>query len=98
MSVAGSTPPSSPERRLTELVADFALAPPEVRVSDLTLDSRAATPGALFLACRGRAHHGLEFAAEAAARGARSVLYEPEGAPAAPPALPAVRTVAAEAP
>jgi len=89
MSVAGSTPPAVPGRRLAELVAGFALAPPEVRVSDVTLDSRAATPGALFLACRGRAHHGLEFAAEAAERGARSVLYEPEGAPAAPAALPA---------
>ncbi|HXW74968.1 MAG TPA: UDP-N-acetylmuramoyl-L-alanyl-D-glutamate--2,6-diaminopimelate ligase [Steroidobacteraceae bacterium] len=72
---------------LAELVAGFAVAPPEVRVSDVTLDSRAVTPGALFLACRGRAHHGLEFASEAVARGARSVLYEPEGAPAAP-ALP----------
>jgi len=72
---------------LAELVAGFAVAPPELRVSDVTLDSRAVTPGALFLACRGRAHHGLEFAPEAAARGARSVLYEPEGAPPAP-ALP----------
>jgi UDP-N-acetylmuramoyl-L-alanyl-D-glutamate--2,6-diaminopimelate ligase len=73
---------------LAELLAGFAVAPPEVRVSDVTLDSRAVTPGALFLACRGRAHHGLEFALEAAARGARSVVYEPEGAP-PPPALPA---------
>jgi len=72
---------------LTELLAGFAVAPPEVQVSDVTLDSRAVTPGALFLACRGRAHHGLEFAPEAAARGARSVVYEPEGAPPAP-ALP----------
>ncbi|HYC10858.1 MAG TPA: Mur ligase domain-containing protein, partial [Steroidobacteraceae bacterium] len=63
---------------LAELLAGFAVAPPEVQVSDVTLDSRAVTPGALFLACRGRAHHGLEFAPEAAARGARSVLYEPE--------------------
>jgi len=78
MSVAGA---------LTELLAGFAVAPPEVQVSDVTLDSRAVTPGALFLACRGRAHHGLEFAPEAAARGARSVVYEPEGAPPAP-ALP----------
>jgi UDP-N-acetylmuramoyl-L-alanyl-D-glutamate--2,6-diaminopimelate ligase len=72
---------------LAELVAGFAVAPPEVQVSDVTLDSRAVTPGALFLACRGRAHHGLEFAPEAVARGACSVLYEPEGAPRTP-ALP----------
>ena len=87
MSVATPTPPF-PTRGLAELVAGFAVAPPEVRVSDVTLDSRAVTPGALFLACRGRAHHGLEFAAEAVARGARSVLYDPAGA-APPPALPA---------
>ena len=75
-------------RALAELVSGFGAAPPDVRVSDVTLDSRAATPGALFLACRGRTHHGLEFAPEAAARGARAMLYEPEGAPRALPPLP----------
>src|SRR5262249_42566643 len=41
-------------------------------------------PGALFLACRGRTHHGLTFAPEALTRGAAAVLYEPEDAGAAP--------------
>src|SRR2546430_6692889 len=45
-------------------------------VSDVTLDSRAVSPGALFLACKGRAHHGLAFAEQAIAGGARAVLYE----------------------
>ena len=67
-------------RPLAELVAGFASVPAQLRVSDVTLDSRAATPGALFLACRGRTHHGLEFAREALARGASAVLYEPDGA------------------
>ena len=53
--------------------------PPEVRVNDVTLDSRAVSPGALFLACRGGTRHGLEFAEQAAARGARAVLYEADG-------------------
>ena len=66
-------------RALAELVAGFAAAPAGMLVSDLTLDSRTATPGAAFLACRGRSHHGLEFAADAVARGARAVLYEPDG-------------------
>jgi UDP-N-acetylmuramoyl-L-alanyl-D-glutamate--2,6-diaminopimelate ligase len=70
----------SAARTLAELTAGFAQVPPDLRVSDVTLDSRAATPGALFLACRGRTHHGLEFAAQAVARGARSVLYEPHAA------------------
>ena len=72
-------------RALAEVAAGWVSAPPHLMVSDVTLDSRAATPGALFLALRGRTHHGLEFAAEAVARGARAVLYEPDpGAPAAP--------------
>jgi len=76
-------------RPLSELVADWVAAPPELTVSDLTLDSRAAIPGTLFLACRGRTHHGLRFAPEAVARGARAVLYEPDDATPAPPRLPA---------
>ena len=76
-------------RPLTELVADWVVVPPALTVSDLTLDSRAASPGALFLACRGRTHHGLRFAPEAVARGARAVLYEPDATAPAPPPLPA---------
>jgi len=49
----------------------------ESRVSDLTLDSREARSGSLFLALPGRTVHGLKFAAEAAKRGATVVLYEP---------------------
>jgi UDP-N-acetylmuramoyl-L-alanyl-D-glutamate--2,6-diaminopimelate ligase len=65
-------------RSLAELTAGFATVPEGIVVGDVTLDSRAATPGTLFLACRGRTHHGLRFAAEAVARGARAVLYEAE--------------------
>ncbi|MBV9343498.1 MAG: UDP-N-acetylmuramoyl-L-alanyl-D-glutamate--2,6-diaminopimelate ligase [Gammaproteobacteria bacterium] len=75
-------------RTLAELGAGFAALPAGVTVSELTLDSRAVTPGALFLACRGGTQHGLAHAPEAAARGARAVLYESEGA-GVPPVLPA---------
>ncbi|MGH8181288.1 MAG: UDP-N-acetylmuramoyl-L-alanyl-D-glutamate--2,6-diaminopimelate ligase [Steroidobacteraceae bacterium] len=75
------TPRSSPTPTrsvaLAELTAGLATVPVGLEVSDVTLDSRAAGPGALFLACRGRGRHGAEFAAEALARGARAVLYEP---------------------
>ena len=57
------------------------------RVSDLTLDSREVRAGSLFFALPGRQVHGLKFAAEAAARGASVVLWEPR-ADLAPPALP----------
>jgi UDP-N-acetylmuramoyl-L-alanyl-D-glutamate--2,6-diaminopimelate ligase len=56
-------------------------------VTDLTLDSREVRSGSLFLALAGGRAHGLEFAAEAAARGASAVLWEPS-ADAVPPALP----------
>jgi UDP-N-acetylmuramoyl-L-alanyl-D-glutamate--2,6-diaminopimelate ligase len=57
------------------------------RVSDLTLDSREVRSGSLFLALAGGRTHGLKFAADAAARGASAVLWEPP-ADAVPPALP----------
>jgi UDP-N-acetylmuramoyl-L-alanyl-D-glutamate--2,6-diaminopimelate ligase len=68
-------------RLLAEVVAPWIAVPAGLEVSDVTLDSRAATPGALFLACGGRTHHGLAFAPEAVSRGARAVLYEPRGSP-----------------
>ena len=73
------TPATTPPARLAELTAGLIAAPATVEVSDVTLDSRAASPGALFLACRARSggRHGAQFAGEALARGARAVLYEP---------------------
>jgi UDP-N-acetylmuramoyl-L-alanyl-D-glutamate--2,6-diaminopimelate ligase len=65
---------------LTAGVLDPPGAPAEIRVSDVTLDSRTVRPGALFLACRGASRHGLEFAGEAVAAGARAILYEPRAA------------------
>jgi UDP-N-acetylmuramoyl-L-alanyl-D-glutamate--2,6-diaminopimelate ligase len=49
----------------------------DLRVLDLTLDSREARNGSLFFALPGRSVHGLKYAAEAAARGAGAVLWEP---------------------
>src|SRR5882762_4513518 len=60
----------------------------DVRVSDLTVDSREARAGSLFFALAGHKTHGLQFAADAAARGATAILWEP-AADATPPALPA---------
>ena len=87
MSLApGTTPPA---RALAELTAGLIAVPERLMVSDVTADSRAVIPGALFLACRGRTHHGMRFAAEALARGARAVLYETGGpADEVPPAPP----------
>ncbi len=52
---------------------------PDVSITDLTLDSRAATAGSLFLAVPGIRHHGLDYAAQAIANGATVIAYEPDG-------------------
>jgi len=65
----------------------------EVSIRGLALDSRGVGPGYLFLACKGHDHHGLAHLADARARGALALFYDPEGAPAhmpLPAGLPAV--------
>jgi UDP-N-acetylmuramoyl-L-alanyl-D-glutamate--2,6-diaminopimelate ligase len=74
---------------LTWLLDGIAPIPAnEARVLDLTLDSRAVRAGSLFFALRGSAGHGLKFVADAVARGAAVVLWEPS-ADFAAPKLPA---------
>jgi UDP-N-acetylmuramoyl-L-alanyl-D-glutamate--2,6-diaminopimelate ligase len=51
----------------------------DARVSDLTLDSREVRAGSLFFALAGQHSHGLQFAAEAVARGASVVLWDSQG-------------------
>ncbi len=81
---------------LAELTAGVLDPPADVRVTDVTLDSRAVRPGALFLACRGATHHGLAFARHAVAAGARAILYDPQSASEALPAAIAAVASAAE--
>jgi UDP-N-acetylmuramoyl-L-alanyl-D-glutamate--2,6-diaminopimelate ligase len=61
---------------LDELLAGSASAP-GVRISGLTLDSRAVRAGDAFVALQGSRRHGLEHAGEAAARGAAAILWDP---------------------
>ena len=70
----------SPFMALGELLEGMASLPASLDslpVTGLALDSRQLRPGELFVACAGGRHHGMEFAAEAAARGAVAVLAEP---------------------
>jgi UDP-N-acetylmuramoyl-L-alanyl-D-glutamate--2,6-diaminopimelate ligase len=66
---------------LSTLLADLAEVPPMLdrNISALSLDSRGVVPGALFLACQGGSSHGLDFAAEAARRGAVAIAWETDG-------------------
>ena len=60
-----------------------------IGIADLVMDSRQAGPGAAFVAVQGDESHGIEYAADAVARGAAVVLYEP---------APGVDTGAVDAP
>jgi UDP-N-acetylmuramoyl-L-alanyl-D-glutamate--2,6-diaminopimelate ligase len=73
-----SAAPATAMRPLRAVLGELAPVPGSIEISDLTLDSRAVRPGAAFLACRGRSTHGLAFAPEAVARGARAILYDPD--------------------
>lgn len=52
----------------------------DVSIRGLALDSRGVGPGYLFLACKGSDHHGLKHLADAQARGAVAVFYDPDSA------------------
>jgi UDP-N-acetylmuramoyl-L-alanyl-D-glutamate--2,6-diaminopimelate ligase len=64
-------------RPLKAVLGGLVDVPDRFEVSDITQDSRSVIPGAAFLACQGRTHHGLQFAQDAVAAGARAILWEP---------------------
>jgi UDP-N-acetylmuramoyl-L-alanyl-D-glutamate--2,6-diaminopimelate ligase len=69
-------------KNLRALLADNAVSsvdcvPPDVEITDLTLDSRSVRPGAAFVALPGSRTHGIEFADQAVDAGARAILWEP---------------------
>jgi UDP-N-acetylmuramoyl-L-alanyl-D-glutamate--2,6-diaminopimelate ligase len=71
---------ASRDRTLGDLLGSGAGGYARLRLSDLTLDSRAVRPGAAFVAVPGAREHGAKYAAEALRRGAAIVLYEPSAA------------------
>jgi UDP-N-acetylmuramoyl-L-alanyl-D-glutamate--2,6-diaminopimelate ligase len=91
---AGGAAGAGPWRPLKALLGGGIEVPAQVEIADLTMDSRQVTPGAAFLACRGQSAHGLQYAREAVAKGARAVLFEPEAGVAAPQLPPEVLVVA----
>ena len=68
---------SGAPQSLAGLLQGLAELPRDVQVSDLTQDGRAAKPGSAFLAVHGTREHGLKYAPQAVANGARAVLWEP---------------------
>lgn len=67
---------------LRELLADTVVEAgtevPDIAVTDITSTSGRVTAGALFIACPGQRRHGIEFADQAIARGARAIVWEPD--------------------
>jgi len=72
-------------RMLGEILGADAGAFAHLSLTDLTLDSREVIAGAAFVALEGAKEHGLRYAADALARGAAIVLYEPSAVYADPP-------------
>ncbi len=68
---------SAATQSLAGLLKGLATLPRDVEISDLTQDGRAAQPGCAFLAVHGTKEHGLKYAPQAVANGARAVLWEP---------------------
>ena len=60
---------------------------PDIEIADLTLDSRGMREGMAFIALPGTRTHGVGFASQAAAAGARAILWEPV-AGVTPPHIP----------
>ena len=66
-------------RRLAELLAGIADVAVDVDIAGLALDSRAVARGDLFFALAGTQTQGHAFIADAVARGAAAVAYDPAG-------------------
>ncbi|MGI9309689.1 MAG: UDP-N-acetylmuramoyl-L-alanyl-D-glutamate--2,6-diaminopimelate ligase [Gammaproteobacteria bacterium] len=62
---------------LRALMASVDVVAPAAQLTDITANSVQAGPGALFLACNGFKHHGLEFVDEALAKNVAAVVWEP---------------------
>jgi len=77
---------------LVRLLEGIAAAPP-IAVTGLSLDGRTLAPGEAFIALRGQREHGLRFVAQARARGATAVLWDP-GEGELPPSAPDLPLVA----
>lgn len=75
--------PAKPLRQpLARLLAGFDVGDvPDAEIAQVTVDSRAARPGSLFMAYQGTRAHGLDHADDAVARGARAVVWDRERAP-----------------
>ncbi|GAB3680014.1 UDP-N-acetylmuramoyl-L-alanyl-D-glutamate--2,6-diaminopimelate ligase [Salinisphaera aquimarina] len=81
----------NPEQRPLSMLLDGLTdgAVPSVDVAGVAIDSRAVTPGSLFMAYAGTRAHGLDFVDQAVANGARAIAWDGDHAP--DTSVPAIR-------
>ena len=65
--------------KLNELLKGLAKNAVDLDITGLALDSRKARVGDAFIAVRGANRHGMDYAGQAIANGAKAVVYDPEG-------------------
>ena len=65
--------------KLAELLSDLTVCDIDLDITGLTLDSRDVRAGDAFFALNGASRHGMNFAAQAIANGAKAVIYDPIG-------------------
>ena len=81
---------TTPGISLSHLLAGIVEVPRDVPITDITLDSRTAARGGLFLACRGLKSHGLAYLDRALAVGVSAIVWEPAPGIEAPEVPPSV--------
>ncbi|MEJ5064436.1 Mur ligase domain-containing protein, partial [Erwinia sp. MYb375] len=67
------------DRNLRDLLAPWVPGAPELPLREMTLDSRIAASGDLFVAINGHAADGRRFIPQAIAQGVAAVIAEAEG-------------------
>ncbi len=85
---------AQPVTSLARLLTGVVEVPRDVEVTDITLDSRTASRGGLFVAVRGLKSHGLEYLDRALAAGVSAVAWEPAPGVVAPVVPASVVTLA----
>ena len=84
---------TAPSTSLARLFAGIVEVPRDAPITDITLDSRTAVRGGLFLACRGLKSHGLAYLDRALAAGVSALAWEPAPGVEAPEVPPAIVSV-----
>jgi len=65
--------------KLAELLSDLTVCDSDIDITGLALDSREVRAGDAFFALNGASQHGMNFAGDVVANGAKALIYDPAG-------------------